>query len=95
MSTKHKKSTNTKKAYNNVYHDSIGSSSTSSNGKVSSNTSNNFHYQIEDYFDWQKRCLFIIILGLILLITINLALTLWILNVMQFSSVSKFLLIEI
>lgn len=88
MSTNVKKSTNTKAAYKNVYHDSIGSSSTSSNGKMYT-TSNNFDYQIEDYFGWRKRCLFMLILGLIILISINMALTLWILNVMEFTSVSK------
>lgn len=39
-------------------------------------------------YGWRKRCLYILILGLLVMVTINLALTLWILNIMEFSSVS-------
>lgn len=37
---------------------------------------------------WRKRCLYILILGLAILIVVNLALTLWILKVMEFTTVS-------
>lgn len=39
-------------------------------------------------FGWRKKCLYALILGLIILVVINLSLTLWILKVMEFSTVS-------
>lgn len=39
-------------------------------------------------YGWRKKCLFVLIFGLLTLIVTNLALTLWILKVMEFSSVS-------
>lgn len=39
------------------------------------------------FYGWRKKCLYTLILLLAILITINLALTLWILKVMEFSSV--------
>ena len=39
-------------------------------------------------YGWRKQCLFAIIFLLMVLISINLALTLWILKVMEISSVS-------
>lgn len=39
-------------------------------------------------YGWRKRCLFVLICALISLIVTNLALTLWILKVMEFSAVS-------
>lgn len=40
-------------------------------------------------YGWRKKCLYTIILLLMILITVNLSLTLWILKVMEFSSVSR------
>lgn len=39
-------------------------------------------------YGWRKRCLYFLILGLLVMVIINLALTLWVLKVMEFSSVS-------
>lgn len=36
-------------------------------------------------YGWRRKCLFILILGLLILIILNLILTLWILKVMEFS----------
>lgn len=41
-------------------------------------------------YGWRKRCLYILILGLAILIVVNLALTLWILKVMEFTTVSDY-----
>lgn len=41
-------------------------------------------------YGWRKRCLYILILSLMVLIVVNLALTLWILKVMEFSTVRIF-----
>ncbi|KAJ6641607.1 Delta-sarcoglycan [Pseudolycoriella hygida] len=49
------------------------------------NTTSSTGYHIGLY-GWRKKCLFILILGLMILIIVNLALTLWILKVMEFSS---------
>lgn len=51
------------------------------------NTNSSTGYHIGLY-GWRKKCLFLLILGLMVLIIVNLALTLWILKVMEFSSVS-------
>lgn len=40
-------------------------------------------------YGWRKQCLFAIIFLLMILISVNLALTLWILKVMEISSVSE------
>lgn len=37
---------------------------------------------------WQKQCLYVIIMLLMILISVNLSLTLWILKVMELSAVS-------
>lgn len=37
-------------------------------------------------YGWRKRCLYILILGLLVMVIVNLALTLWVLKVMEFSS---------
>ncbi|KAF5289339.1 hypothetical protein FQA39_LY15125 [Lamprigera yunnana] len=37
-------------------------------------------------YGWRKKCLYILILGLLIMVIINLALTLWVLKVMEFSS---------
>ena len=39
-------------------------------------------------YGWRKRCLYLLILGLLVMVIVNLALTLWVLKVMEFSSVS-------
>lgn len=39
-------------------------------------------------YGWRRRCLFLVLIILLLLVIINLALTLWILKVMEFSPVS-------
>ncbi|GAB0087063.1 uncharacterized protein DMENIID0001_013330 [Sergentomyia squamirostris] len=46
-------------------------------------SSSGFHMSL---YGWRKKCLCTLILGLMLLIVVNLALTLWILKVMEFSS---------
>jgi hypothetical protein len=40
-------------------------------------------------YGWRKRCLYLLILGLLVMVIVNLALTLWVLKVMEFSSVSN------
>lgn len=40
-------------------------------------------------YGWRKQCLYVIIFLLMVLISVNLALTLWILKVMEVSSVSE------
>lgn len=42
-------------------------------------------------YGWRKRCLFVLILVLIFIVVFNLCLTLWFMEVMQFSSVSIFI----
>lgn len=39
-------------------------------------------------YGWRKKCLYLLVFGLMLLIVVNLGLTLWILKVMEFSAVS-------
>lgn len=39
-------------------------------------------------YGWRKRCLYLLILGLLIMVVINLSLTLWVLKVMEFSTVS-------
>jgi hypothetical protein len=41
-------------------------------------------------YGWRKRCLYLLILGLLVMVIVNLALTLWVLKVMEFSSVSVY-----
>lgn len=41
----------------------------------------------------RKRCLFLLVLGLMIMMIVNLALTLWMLKVMEFSSVSRKIII--
>lgn len=43
-----------------------------------------------EFHGWKKKCLYVLILCLMTLIVLNLALTLWILNVMEFSKVSLY-----
>ena len=40
-------------------------------------------------FGWRKRCLYALLLVLLLMVIINLALTLWIMKVLDFSVVSR------
>lgn len=42
-------------------------------------------------YGWRRRCLFVVLGVLLLLIIINLSLTLWMLKVMEFSAVSLLL----
>lgn len=44
-------------------------------------------------YGWRKRCLYFFVLLLMILILINLALTIWILKVMNFTIVSHLLLL--
>ncbi|XP_033609788.1 delta-sarcoglycan isoform X2 [Cryptotermes secundus] len=46
-------------------------------------TTHNFKVGI---YGWRKRCLYLLILGLLVMVIVNLALTLWVLKVMEFSS---------
>lgn len=46
-------------------------------------TRHNFHVGI---YGWRKRCLYLLILALLVMVIVNLALTLWVLKVMEFSS---------
>lgn len=39
-------------------------------------------------YGWRKKCLYVLVFSLMLLIVVNLGLTLWILKVMEFSAVS-------
>lgn len=39
-------------------------------------------------YGWRKKCLYVLILVLLVMVIVNLALTLWVLKVMEFSSVS-------
>lgn len=39
-------------------------------------------------YGWRKRCLYSLLLGLMVMVILNLALTLWLLKVMEFSPVS-------
>lgn len=41
-------------------------------------------------YGWRKKCLYVLILVLLVMVTVNLALTLWVLKVMEFSAVSGF-----
>jgi hypothetical protein len=45
-------------------------------------------------YGWRKRCLYLLILGLLVMVIVNLALTLWVLKVMEFSSVRTVATIE-
>lgn len=40
-------------------------------------------------YGWRKRCLYSLVVGLMIIVILNLALTLWLLKVMEFSFVSK------
>lgn len=63
----------------------IGNSTIIGRGTTSASANNGFHMGL---YGWRKKCLYILILGLMILIVVNLTLTLWILKVMEFSSVS-------
>ena len=49
--------------------------------------SSTYNFKVGIY-GWRKRCLYLLILGLLVMVIVNLALTLWVLKVMEFSSVS-------
>lgn len=73
---------------NNNVNRSIGNSTVigrvGTSGMANNNNTNGFHIGL---YGWRKKCLYILILGLMILIVVNLTLTLWILKVMEFSSV--------
>jgi hypothetical protein len=50
--------------------------------------SSTYNFKVGIY-GWRKRCLYLLILGLLVMVIVNLALTLWVLKVMEFSSVSN------
>lgn len=86
MSSNNNHSRNLSHSNNNIR---IGSSSLSGSGHRSrarsSSIGNGF---VLGLYGWRKKCLYALILGLAVLIVVNLALTLWILKVMEFSTVS-------
>ncbi|XP_069704085.1 delta-sarcoglycan isoform X2 [Periplaneta americana] len=47
--------------------------------------SSTYNFKVGIY-GWRKRCLYLLILGLLVMVIVNLALTLWVLKVMEFSS---------
>ncbi|XP_063706397.1 delta-sarcoglycan [Culicoides brevitarsis] len=61
------------------------SNNNKSNGRTTSSTRRNITSHLT-FYGWRKKCLYALVLILAILITINLALTLWILKVMEFSS---------
>lgn len=86
MSSNNNHSRNLSHSNNNIR---TGSSSVSGSGHRSKGRStsigNGFIFGL---YGWRKKCLYALILGLAILIVFNLALTLWILKVMEFSTVS-------
>ncbi|KAL3266382.1 hypothetical protein HHI36_010559 [Cryptolaemus montrouzieri] len=59
-------------------------------GSEGSQSAYNFRIGI---YGWRKRCLYVLILVLLIMVIVNLTLTLWVLKVMEFSSVSSLKLI--
>lgn len=55
--------------------------------KPSENIQNHYNNKIGIY-GWRKRCIYALILSLLIMVILNLALSLWILKVMEFSVVS-------
>lgn len=86
MSSNHNHSRNLSHSNNNVR---IGSSSMSGSGRQSnarsSSSGDGFNLGL---YGWRKKCLYALVFVLSMLIVVNLALTLWILKVMEFSTVS-------
>jgi Sarcoglycan complex subunit protein len=74
--------TSTSAMVNQRGNDAVDGRSQTANG---STTSDVFYLAV---YGWRKKCLFTLILLLMVLIIINLSLTLWILKVMEFSGVS-------
>lgn len=69
----------------------LGSSSASVVGNRSTHSRSAGSNSDEFYlglYGWRKKCLYFLILSLAILIVVNLALTLWILKVMEFTTVS-------
>lgn len=64
-------------------HQSTGSSNQRSSSECRSEPRYSFKIGI---YGWRKRCLYFLILGLLVMVIVNLALTLWVLKVMEFSS---------
>lgn len=61
-----------------------GSSVLGTSNIAASSASDGFHLGL---YGWRKKCLYALILALAILIVVNLALTLWILKVMEFTTV--------
>lgn len=55
--------------------------------RPSENVQNHYSNKIGIY-GWRKRCIYALILSLLIMVILNLALSLWILKVMEFSVVS-------
>lgn len=83
MSSNHNHSRNLSHTNNNVR---IGSTSVMGSRHSTMNTTPDDGFQLGLY-GWRKKCLYILILALAILIVVNLALTLWILKVMEFTTV--------
>lgn len=60
-----------------------GGSTLQRNNTIDEHSLNHFRIGI---YGWRKRCLYVLILVLLLMVIINLALTLWMLKVMEFSA---------
>lgn len=70
--------------HNNVR---IGNSSAVGSGSHSRSSGSNSEEFYLGLYGWRKKCLYFLILSLAILIVVNLALTLWILKVMEFTTV--------
>ncbi|KAK9870946.1 hypothetical protein WA026_009906 [Henosepilachna vigintioctopunctata] len=63
----------------------LGGSTTQDGSKINDVTNSTYNFRIGIY-GWRKRCLYVLILVLLIMVIINLALTLWVLKVMEFSA---------
>lgn len=70
----------------------IGSSQAIGNQSHSKTIGSNGDEFYLGLYGWRKKCLYFLILSLAILIVVNLALTLWILKVMEFTTVCYFIL---
>lgn len=59
---------------------------TGTQSNVAASDSDGFYLGL---YGWRKKCLYVLILALAILIVVNLALTLWILKVMEFTTVRQ------
>lgn len=72
---------------NNVRISSSQATGSSSHSRASGSHRDEFYLGL---YGWRKKCLYFLILSLAILIVVNLALTLWILKVMEFTTVRPF-----